>query len=405
MNQTKKRLIVSMSVFFLVAGAFLGGLYTGYDARPQIDKVLSLTRNEAFASSTPIDFGPFWKVWNVINDKYVDPGKITDQEKVWGAISGLAGSLDDPYTVFMPPQEAKQFDSEISGNFEGVGMEVGIRDGVITVIAPIKGNPAEKAGIKTGDKISKINDKATSGLTIDEAVNLIRGPKGTAVTLTIVRTGKTEPLIVKVLRDVITIPTIDSELRSDGVYVVKLHNFSAVSSNLFDQAMQGFIKSKSSKLLLDLRGNPGGYLNASVEMASWFLPKGKVVVREDFGGKREENEYRSTGRNILGNKLKMVILVDGGSASASEILAGALQEHGVAKLVGTKTFGKGSVQELVKITSETNLKITIARWLTPNSKSISEGGLTPDFEVKITEDDMKNGKDPQMDKAIELLRQ
>lgn len=406
MNSSKKRLLVFSSFFLLVIGAFFGGLYTGYDARPEIEKVFSLTHNEALASSTPADFSPFWKAWNVINEKFVDSGKVTDQEKVWGAISGLADSLNDPYTVFMPPEEAKEFESEIRGNFEGVGMEIGIKEGVLTVIAPIKGSPAEKAGVKKGDKILKIGDSVTSTLTVDEAVRLIRGPKGTSVVFTIMRGGKVEPLvIITVLRDVITIPTIDTELRSDGIYVITLHNFSAVSSKLFDQAMQSFLKSQSAKLVLDLRGNPGGYLDASVDMASWFLPKGKVVVREDFGGNREENAYRSTGNTKIPSNLQMIVLIDDGSASASEILAGALQEYGIAKLVGTKTFGKGSVQELVKITPETNLKVTIARWLTPNRKSISEGGLTPDVEVKMTEDDAKNERDPQMEKAVELLKQ
>ncbi|MEO8637488.1 MAG: S41 family peptidase [Candidatus Taylorbacteria bacterium] len=404
MNLFKQTRYLIISVAVLTGAAFMGGVYAGHANYSPIDSLFSLSGKQALASTTSADFAPFWKVWDVINEKYVTPNKVTDQEKVWGAISGLAKSLGDPYTVFMPPEEAKSFETEISGNFEGVGMEVGIRDEMLTVIAPLKGNPAEKAGIKAGDKIIKIDDTVASDLSVDKAVLLIRGPKGTAVTLTLIREGKSGSFEVKVMRDVITIPTIDKELRKDGIYVIQLYNFSAVSPNLFNKAISDFVKTKSNKLILDLRGNPGGYLDASVDMASWFVPKGKVIVREDFGGKQEENIYRSDGRYTFGNTFKMIVLVDEGSASASEILAGALQEHGIAKLVGTKTFGKGSVQELVKITPDTNLKITIAKWLTPNGKSISEGGLTPDYEVKMSEDDIKADKDLQMDKAVELLK-
>ena len=407
----KQRIFFIVGVLLLVVVTFFSGVYAGYESRSGFFAF----QKEAIASSTPsYDFSPFWKAWQVIKDKYVDPDKVSDQEKVWGAIQGLAKSLDDPYTVFLPPEETKEFESEISGNFEGVGMEVGIRDDMLTVIAPIKGNPADRAGIKAGDKILKINGEITSGMIVDEAVRLIRGPKGTEVNLTLIREGKDDPIEVKVTRDVITIPTIDTEeikvdisgTTRDGIYVIKLHNFSAVSTKLFREAINKFIDSKSDRLVLDLRGNPGGYLEAAVDIASWFLPKGKPVVREDFGGKRPENVYRSSGKNIFPSSLnlKMVVLVNEGSASASEILAGALQEYGVAKLVGAKTFGKGSVQELVKITPETSLKVTIARWLTPNGKSISEGGLTPDVEVKMTPEDVDKEVDPQLDKAVELLK-
>ncbi|OHA15343.1 MAG: hypothetical protein A3G52_00025 [Candidatus Taylorbacteria bacterium RIFCSPLOWO2_12_FULL_43_20] len=404
MNSFKYRFAAVISSIILVGAAFFGGVYIGYESKTNASGFFLLNKGDSQATSTnAFDFSPFWKAWSVIEDKYIEPDKVADQAKVWGAIEGLAKSLGDPYTVFLPPVENKAFEEEISGNFEGVGMEVGIRDDILTVIAPIKGNPAEKAGIKSGDQIIKIDEKISADLSVDEAVKLIRGPKGSDVKLTIRRESRDSLLEFTLTRDVITIPTIDNELRDDGVYVIRLYNFSAVSTGLFREALNDFLKSGSNKLIFDLRGNPGGYLEASVDIASWFLPKGKVVVREDFGGKREENVYRSRGNNIIKDNLKMVVLVDGGSASASEILAGALSEHGVATLVGTKTFGKGSVQELVKITDDTSLKVTIAKWLTPNGKSISDGGLIPDYEVEITEEDVEKLRDSQMEKAVEIL--
>ncbi|OHB13909.1 MAG: hypothetical protein A3G05_00320 [Candidatus Zambryskibacteria bacterium RIFCSPLOWO2_12_FULL_45_14] len=354
-----------------------------------------------------VDFSPFWKAWNLINEKYV-PASTTakavgNQEKVWGAISGLTRSLDDPYTVFFPPVESKLFEEDIRGNFEGVGMEVVAQEGAVTVIAPLKDSPAERAGIMAGDRVIKIGDKETSSLSTEEAVQLIRGPKGTRVTLTIFRNGVKEPFEVAVVRDVINIPTIDTKELPGGIFLIELYSFSAQSPNLFRQALREFILSGNDKLILDLRGNPGGYLEAAIDMASWFLPPSKVVVREDFGPTNDEKVYRSKGYDIFSEDLKFVILVDGGSASASEILAGALVEHGRAVLVGDKTFGKGSVQELVNITSETSLKVTIARWLTPNGLSISQNGITPEFVVKYTPADREAKRDPQLDKAIEIL--
>jgi carboxyl-terminal processing protease len=211
-------------------------------------------------------------------------------------------------------------------------------------------------------------------------------------------------LEIKVTRDVINIPTIDSELRPDGIFVIELYNFSAVSSGLFRNALRDFIQSGSNKLIFDLRGNPGGYLEAAVEIASWFLPQGSAVVTEDYADKQSDIVHRSRGYNVFSSDLKMVILVDRGSASASEILAGALQHYGIAQLVGTNTFGKGSVQELVPITADTSLKITVARWLNPGGKQIPVEGIPPDVEVKRTDEEIKEGKDSQLDKAIEILK-
>jgi carboxyl-terminal processing protease len=282
-------------------------------------------------------------------------------------------------------------------------MEVGIKDKILTVIAPLKDTPAYKANIKSGDKILKIDSTVTSGLSIEKAIKLIRGKKGTTVTLTILREGNQKPQEIKIVRDTINIPTLDTELRKDGIFVIKLYSFSATSTNLFRNAMKQFVESGSDKLLLDLRGNPGGYLDASVDMASWFLPEGKTVVTEDYGDNKTAETFRSRGYNIFNDKLKFIILIDGGSASASEILAGAMQDNGRAKLVGSQSFGKGSVQEVINVTPNTILKITVAKWLTPNGTSISEKGLTPDYPIEITQDDLDAKIDPQLNKAVELL--
>ncbi len=423
----KNGILIAISLL-LLGGAFYMGVYIGAEKVSSgyaTAQVMNIINKDSVAISTTTDFAPFWLAWNTLNDKYVSSKKIPgDQERVWGAIKGLTSSLGDPYTIFFPPEESKNFESDIAGNFEGVGMEVGVKDNILIVVAPLKGSPAEKAGILTGDKILKINDTDTKDMSVEAAVKIIRGKKGTEVRLAIYREGTTGLIEKKITREVIDLPTIDTEVKKvtkagepdtsgagltkDGVYIIRLYSFSANSHNLFRGALRGFVESGSNKLILDLRGNPGGYLEAAWDMASWFLPGGKVVVSEDSGKNGAGKVFKSKGYGsnefgVFGKDLKMAILVNGGSASASEILAGALKEHGVAKLVGTKTFGKGSVQELIKITPETSLKVTIARWLTPLGHSISEGGLKPDYEVTMTQEDVEKKRDPQQDKAIELL--
>ncbi|OGI65208.1 hypothetical protein A3A95_03850 [Candidatus Nomurabacteria bacterium RIFCSPLOWO2_01_FULL_39_18] len=396
----KTRYVTGVVLFITLF--FILGVYVGFNHRSEIEKVANLSGKET-AVATEADFSPFWKVWNLINEKYPSVSEVTDQERIYGAISGLMSSLDDPYSVFFDPEEAKMFQDEIAGNFSGVGMEVGKKDGVLTVIAPLKDTPAYRAGIKSGDKILKIDQVITIDFTVEQAVRLIRGEKGTEVTLTILHDGEREPVEIKIVRDVINLPTLDTELRPDGIFVIKLYSFSAISTPLFRNAMKEFASAKTDRLVLDLRGNPGGYLSAAVNIASWFLPEGKIVVTEDYGNNKDPVVFRSRGYGIFSDKFKFVVLIDGGSASASEIVAGALQDHKQAILVGDKSFGKGSVQEVEDVTADTILKITVAKWLTPNDHLIAETGLTPDYPVKFTREDANAKKDPQMDKAVELL--
>ena len=389
----------------LATASFFSGFHIGSDINTKLDANVSSLFAASDASNT-VDLSEFWQVWELLEDRFVAGSStepLREEERIWGAIDGLVDSYKDPYTVFLPPEETEVFEEDIRGNFEGVGMEVGKQDNTLTVIAPLPDTPAERAGILAGDAIIRIDDTSTEGMSIDEAVKLIRGEKGTEVVLTVFREGEDELLDIPVVRDTIDIPTIQTEVR-EGVFIISLFNFSAIAEARMTEALREFVKIGETKLILDLRGNPGGFLQGAVNISSFFLPTGKVIVRENFGDSDTERLYRSTGRTLgRFNPEKVVVLVDGGSASASEIVAGALREHGVATLIGAQTFGKGSVQELVDVGTGSSLKVTIARWLTPDGNSISEGGLTPDIEVLITREDREANLDPQLDAAIEFL--
>ena len=395
-----KPFIIAISIIALV-GAYSLGVQSGLEK----STVVNAPKTAITTSSEILDLAPFWKTLETLNERFVattaSSSTPTNKEKVYGAIEGLTASYGDPYTIFFPPKETTAFEEEVRGSFEGVGMEIAIKDKVLTVVAPLKNTPAERAGIQPGDQILKIDKLYTGQMTVEEAIKNIRGPRGTTVTLAVKRNGGIED--IKVTRDFINIPTIDTKLRDDGVFVISLYNFSANSASLFREALREFIQSGSNKLVLDLRNNPGGYLESAVDMASFFLPLGKTVVIEDSGVNAKQKAERSAGYNVFTENLKMVILINEGSASASEILAGALREHAIAKLVGEKSFGKGSVQELIEITPETSLKVTIARWLTPKGKSISENGLEPDVKVEVTKKDLEKKIDPQMEKAVAIL--
>lgn len=398
-----KRVIYIVVSLVLIGVVFGVGIYIGYSRRPFIEKVTSvINKNPTF--ETTADFTAFWKAWNVLKEKSIYSDKITDQDRVWGAIKGLASSTGDPYTTFFNPEDNKLFKDEIKGSFSGIGAEIGVKDNILTIIAPLKGTPAFNAGIMKGDKIIKIDKVSTNDMSVDHAINIIRGERGTPVVLTVLRNGENQTRDITIVRDTIEIPTVETETLPNGIFVIKFYSFSENSANLFANALDEFSKSGSHNLILDLRGNPGGYLDAAVNIGSWFIDEGKVIVSEDFGPNKKAQVYRSHGPKLFTDKLQFVVLVDGGSASASEILAGALKEHGIATIVGEKTFGKGSVQELVDITPETSLKVTVAKWLTPNGISISQVGIDPDVKVPFTLKEFEAGKDPQMDKAVEILK-
>ena len=392
-------MVVLLSVI-IVGGSFWFGYQFGKEKVQVITLPNELAKHEV-GKQEGIDFGIFWQTWQSLKDHYVDEKRLNPQEMVWGAIEGMVKAVGDPYTIFLPPQESKRFADDISGSFGGIGAEIGIRNDILTIISPLEGSPAQKAGLMAGDKILQISGTSTQDMSIDEAVNHIRGPKGSEVELLILRKDQEKPFSKKVVRDEIVIPTVKTELR-DGVFIIHLYNFNQKAAWEFRKSLLKGISSGSKKLVIDVRNNPGGYLEVAVDIASWFLPKNSLVAKEDFGNGRAD-EFLSRGYDGVSD-WKVVMLVNGGSASASEILAGALRDQKQVKLIGEKTFGKGSVQEVVNLPEGASLKVTIAKWLTPSGKSISDEGLVPDVEVKITQEDLDKGRDTQLEKAIEMLR-
>ncbi|MBI4993910.1 S41 family peptidase [Candidatus Wolfebacteria bacterium] len=392
-----------ISVIFIVA-VIGGSYYFGYQAGVKNPQTLLIKGVNNIENDKPndVNFNIFWQAWQTIKDKYVDSGKIDNQTLVYGAVSGMVNSLGDPHTIFMPPSDTKKFNEEISGEFSGIGAEIGIRSNQLVVISPLKESPAEQAGLKAGDKILKIDDKMTDGLSVDEAVKIIRGPKGVKVILTITRNGWEKAQEISIIRDTIKIPTVDFEMKEGDMAYFHLYNFYENAPFLFYQNIVKAALQNPKGIILDLRNNPGGYLEGAVNIASWFFEPGQIVVSEEFiSGKKDE--FRSYGSGAL-KDLPIVVLVNEGSASASEILAGALQDNRNVKIIGKKSFGKGTVQQLETLSDGSTIKITIAHWLTPNGHMIDKNGIAPDYEVNLSEDDTKNKKDPQLDKAIEILK-
>ncbi len=393
-----KSVAIGIFIFIVFAAGFILGGGVSSSARAETATGVSL--------NTPL----FRSVKEKIDSKFIfwrsSSTLPTDKELEYGMIRGYVDSFKDPYTVFFPPQQAKSFAENVKGSFGGVGMNVGMKDGNIVVIAPLKDSPAMKAGIKAGDIITAVDGKNMIGLSSEEAVSLIRGELDKPVTITVLHIGGKATVDIKIIRKEIKIPTLDTE-KKDGVFIIKLYNFSAESPDLFQKAMNEFVSSKYKYLVIDLRGNPGGYLEAAVNMASYFLKEGQVVVSERKGKDETIINHRSAGIVGLPGGVKITVIIDGGSASASEILAGALKDHGVAKVVGLKSFGKGSVQELINLDDGASLKVTIAKWYSPNGVNISESGIKPDVEVQVATTTPKGFKgvyDAQMIKALEVVK-
>ncbi len=389
---------VGSFIFIIFALGFLvgSGMGSGVKAQAVADTSLNTQLFKTVKDTIDNKF-IFWKSSSTLP---------TEKDREYGMIQGYVESFKDPYTVFFPPKEAKSFAENVKGSFGGVGMNVGMKDGNIVVIAPLKDSPAMKAGIKAGDIITAVDGKNMIGQSSEEAVSLIRGELDTPVTITVLHLEAKATSDIKIIRKEIKIPTLDTE-KQNGVFIIKLYNFSAESPDLFRNALNEFVASKLKYMVIDLRGNPGGYLEAAVNMSSYFLKEGQVVLSERKGKDQVVVNHRSTGIAGLPAGVKVVVIVDGGSASASEILSGALKDHGIAKVVGIKSFGKGSVQELINLDGGSSLKVTIAKWYTPNGINISEHGIKPDVEVQVattTPKGFKGTYDAQMLKAIEVVK-
>jgi carboxyl-terminal processing protease len=399
----KSNMKAGIAILFLVgiAGSYAVGFSAGKaeGKRIPIEGVFNL----GMGQPDDVDFSLFWEAWLAVQEKYARYDEVHYDKLVQGAISGMVRSLGDPYSIFLSAEDTSTFLDDLSGYFEGVGMEIGMRKGELTVISPLDGTPAKRAGIRPGDKILKIADTLTNDLTLDEAVSLIRGPRGTTVVLTIFREGKDGPLEIGVERDVIEIPTLSWELKEGDVAYVKLSHFSEKARSDFRGIAKEISRSTADRIILDMRNNPGGFLEVAVDIGGWFVPSGSTIVIEDFRNIQDQKVYTAKGSGVFAD-LPVVVLINEGSASASEILAGALRDVLNAQLVGMKSFGKGSVQELEKLSNESSLKITVANWLTPNGNLIEGAGLVPDTEVDLSLEDLDAGNDPQLDKALEIIQ-
>jgi carboxyl-terminal processing protease len=347
-----------------------------------------------------VNYQLLWDAINVINNKYIE--RPVDQQKIlYGAIRGAVQATGDPYTDFFEPKQAENFKSDLEGEFSGIGAEISKKNGVIVIVAPLADTPAEKAGLLPQDIIAEVNGKSTQDWSVEQAINEIRGPKGTQVKLTIVRAGKDAPINLTITRDTIEVKSVKwqiKEVSGKKVMVISVSKFGADTKKLFDQALNESLTKSVQGIVVDLRNNPGGYLNTAVDLASNWVENGKLVVKEKRAD--GESDYNASGNSRMAS-MKTVILINGGSASASEIFSGALHDYKLATLVGEKSFGKGSVQELVDLTDGSSVKVTIAKWITPGGKNLNKDGLVPDIEVKLTEEDFATGKDPQMDRALE----
>jgi len=395
-NLTKKisQIVVAILV---VIGVYFLGYFRGHQdlifEKGYIPKIL----NKEQGKPKDLDFSLFWDVWNRIEEKY--PGQLDRQKMIYGAIQGLVEGVGDPYSVFMDPTLNKEFLSEIEGSFEGIGAEVSIKNGKLTIVAPLENSPSAKAGIKAGDLVLKIDGVDTEGMGIDEAITKIRGSKGSKVTLTIQRDNEA-PRDIEMIRETIEVKSVKYEIK-DNIAIIEVSQFGGDTVDLMNQAADDINNKNVKGIVLDLRNNPGGYLDSAVDVASFFIKDGLVVSEEYKDGKRDE--FKANGNAKLAGK-PLVVLINEGSASAAEIVAGAIQDHKVGRIIGKNSFGKGSVQDLEEFGDGSGLRLTVAKWLTPSGRYINSEGIKTDIEVSITSQDEAAGRDPQLERAIKELK-
>lgn len=401
------KLIKLTLVVFLIAGVVSTAFVSGYAAAqptgvaPVAAAPLFSPRSGSSTADVPKQFETLNEIWRVLRQEFVD-GKDLDADKLGkAAIEGMLSALDDRHTHYLDVQTRIAEDSALRGSYEGIGAHVQMVDGVLTIVAPLAGSPAEAAGIRPGDKIVAIDGESAQGLNLSEAVARVKGPKGSKVTLTILREGHSAPVVVEVVRDEIKTSSVALNLLPEGIAHVRIAQFGQRTADELRDALAQARRQNARGLVLDLRNNPGGLLDATVDVTSLFLDGGIAGYQVDRNGRREALPLPGRGDYTT---IPMVVLVNGGSASGSELLAGALQDRGRAKLVGTPTYGKGSVNHLKELADGSALYVTIGRWLTPNGRLIEGNGLTPDYHVPFTEDDLQARRDPQLEKALEVLR-
>lgn len=410
-SRNKKTFNRILTIFF---GIFFVGVvfYVGYQVGSQGDDgraaIKEIPVTDAILtnidSDDRVDFKLFWRVWDLLRDRYVERDDLDAQQMLYGAINGMLRASGDPYTSFLDPEQNKYLEDELNGSFEGIGAEIGIRDNILTVVAPLKGSPAEQSGMRAGDLILGINGESTTDLTIDEAVSQIRGEKGTEVVFTIFRENEEGTLEISVVRDVIEIDSVTYEVKENNIAYIEISEFGEETFREMTTVTKEIIDNPEiSSIIIDLRNNPGGLLQSSIDVASIMMKGGSVVViQEDANG--EQTKLHTKSRDMLSG-YDTVVLLNEGSASASEILAGALKENrDNVVLVGKKSFGKGSVQELVPLSDNSALKITVAKWLTPAGEQINEKGIVPDVEVDYTKEDNEEDRDPQLERALSILK-
>ena len=414
MNKPIKIILGIFVSVILLSGTFAGGFIVGH-LLPTNGQLLPFGNNAVSPSdvptitpeqqgSTPAGvqtlFAPFWEAWNIIHQQYVDQ-PVDDVKLMQGAINGMMQSLGDKHSTYMDPQTYKDANSELSGSYEGIGAYVDTTTDYLTVISPIPGSPAEKAGIQAGDKIIKIDGEDMTGIDGELARRKVIGPAGSTVLLTVARKNAPEPLEFSITRDKIVIKSATGKMLENNIAYVQVNTFGENTTSELTATLTELMAQNPKGLVLDLRNNGGGFLQTAVEVVSQFTPKGVVLFEKYGDGKQNEYDVIPGG---LATEIPMVVLINEGSASASEITAGALQDYGRAKLVGVVSYGKGSVQNWVPLSNDQGaVRVTIAKWFTPNDRTIEGKGLTPDVYVSMTQDDYNAKRDPQLDTAVETL--
>lgn len=404
-NAVRKLILTVLLLSFTFSAGYAFG-YKGFVTSAAGFPKVTIDRNLP-EGQKELNFALFWKVWDTMTDKYYDQSKLIESNMVYGAIAGMVSAAGDPYTMFLPPEQNKLVEDDLQGNFSGVGIEIGFKGNQLAVTAPLPGSPAEDAGIQAGDLIIGLKDEAkdiersTQGMSLPEAVKIIRGPANTKVTLMVMREGSEQPLDVELTRKTIEVPSVKTAYVGDNsdIMHIKIQKFGAETVTEWNKAVIELLtKPNIDKVVLDVRNNPGGYMQAAIQIGGEFTEKGKVIVIEDHGN-NNKTEYKSQEIGRLRNK-KVVILVNGGSASASEILSGSLRDNLGVKLIGEKTFGKGTIQEPLQLENGAGLHVTIAKWLTPKEIWVHGEGLSVDVEIK---DNKETEEDEQLQEAIKTV--